>query len=148
MLTRGVTIVDARDGLFGKEITTKRIIAVMLVLTMLLMSASGCKQAQMPSKRLVAVYDTNWETDNGYYKEDVLPNEEAAEAVAQEIFDSIKGECAKNCVVQYTTYYEAQNAWMVYFDEPWLEGEMVKLGGGCTIALNKADGQVMRIFWW
>ena len=132
----------------------KKITVLALIPAMLLMTLAGCTQAQKEAKQakkaeqLQAFYAENWNEDGGCYEEDVLPTKEAAEAVAQQIFDNIKGTGMKKHVVIYTTYYEAQNAWMVLFGEPWIKGEMVKLGGEYTIALNKTDGRVMRIIPW
>ena len=132
----------------------KKIIALALIPAMLLMTVTGCTQAQKEAKQakkaeqLQTFYDENWDNDSGSYEKDVLPTKEAAEAVAQQIFDSIKEEYGKEeYELIYATYYKAENAWMVFFHRPWKEGELMPMGGGCTIALNKANGQVVRVFW-
>ncbi len=147
-------IVGQNDGRLGEEVFMKKFIVLTLILAMLLMTLVGCTQAKKEKKQaekieqLQELYAENWSENNGCYDQDVLPTKETAEAVAQQIFDSIKEEYGKeNCVWSFTVYYEAQNAWMVHFGIPPTEDGVYTMGAGCTIALNKANGQVMRVFW-
>ena len=135
----------------------KKILVLILTIGIFLMILAGCNSSQEettkpteqePPLGIEEAYDRNWTTDIGYYKKDVLPDKDMAKAVAQLIFDGIKEEYGKeDYVIQYATYYEKENAWMVHFAKTYKEGEMMALGAGCTIALNKTDGRVMRIFW-
>lgn len=133
----------------------KKITLIVVIFLMCLVGCTSVKEetAEQPSQvtpplGIDSIYDMNWSSEFGYYEEDILFDEETAKAVAQQIFDSIKEKYGKEeYVVQYCYYYEKENAWMVYFDKPHKEGNLYRLGGGCTIALNKTDGRVMRIFW-
>ncbi len=118
------------------------------------MILTGCSEAKKEKKQaekieqLQELYAENWSENNGCYDHDVLPTKETAEAVAQQIFDSIKEEYGKEeYELIYATYYKTENAWMVFFHRPQKEDGLTLMGGGCTIALNKANGQVMRVFW-
>ena len=118
---------------------------VLAIAFAMLFSLVGCSQSKK-AEQLQSFYDENWESEQGVYEKDVLPTKEAAEAVAQQIFDSLKEKYGKEeWVLRYTTYYEAQNAWMVAFFDPPTEGSMSKMGESWVFALNKTTGRLMRI---
>ncbi len=132
----------------------KKIVVLLLIPIMLLVGCGQSQEAESTAKwepplGIDTIYDMQWASEWGYYQKDVLPDEEVAKAVAQKIFDSIKADHkARGYKLQHATYYEEENAWMVFFANPLKKSELSWLGGGCTIALSKADGQVLRIFWW
>lgn len=80
----------------------------------------------------------------GTYKGEVIPNEECAIAVAEAIFNSMpKSNSMRNHTPQNVYFDEDNKAWIVTFCE---SSNSLTLGGDCSIALQKADGKVLGIW--
>lgn len=93
----------------------------------------------------VGVYsDKNWEESVGTYQGDAIPDEETALAVAQGIFQGIeKSQAAEQYRPQVVFYDQEDEIWIVSF---WQDSGQATLGNDCSIALQKKDGKVLRIW--
>ena len=88
--------------------------------------------------------DKNWDETVGTYRGAVVPNEEVALEIAKEIFDAMeKSDAAQEYVPQSVFYDEQDGIWIVSF---WEETDEITVGGDCSIAIQKSDGRVLRIW--
>ena len=95
-------------------------------------------------------FDKNWDETVGTYEGPVIPNEETAIEVAKSIFNGMeKGKDAQKYVPQAVFYDEQDSVWIVSL---WAEASKNEtngywVGGDCSIALQKEDGKVLRIWY-
>ena len=82
------------------------------------------------------------------YEVDVIPDKETAIAVAAAIFNSMeKSSYAETFEPQVVSYDEEKEIWVVTFFQPIdSETQEVTAGYDCSIALQKKDGRVLRIW--
>lgn len=91
----------------------------------------------------------NYLDNAGTYNGAVIPNKECAVAVAEAIFNNMeKSERSRNYTQQSVSFDEDNQIWIVSFWEPTnLESSnIITLGNDCSIAIQKADGKVLRIW--
>lgn len=93
----------------------------------------------------VGIYsDKNWEESVGTYQGDAIPDKETALAVAQGIFQGMeKSQAAEQYRPQVVFYDQEDEIWIVSF---WQDSGQTTLGNDCSIALQKKDGKVLRIW--
>lgn len=124
--------------------------ALLLLAVVLLLVAPACSEnatknyAEIPYRE--GVYDyTSWDETTGTYTEDVLPDRETAVAVATQIFDGMNKSPSAQEYTPQSVFYDEQNAvWIVSF---WQESDdKTVVGSDCSIALQKKDGRVLRIW--
>lgn len=90
--------------------------------------------------------DKDWYKTEGNYEGNVVPTKEIAISIAQAIFEGMENENLADYVVQSVFYDEVDHVWIVSF---WPEQENPDefiIGGDCSIALQQADGKVLRIW--
>ena len=88
--------------------------------------------------------DKNWSQSVGTYNGDAIPNKETALAVAQTIFNSMnKSQNAERFVPQHIFYDTEDEIWIVSF---WQDTDETIVGNDCSIALQKSDVKVLRIW--
>ena len=120
-------------------------IGIMLIAILGMILCLSCSQK---GKRVVefeagSYFDKNWEESIGTYKGAVIPDKDTAMNVAISIFDGMsKSEEVAEYVVQSIFYDEQDEIWIVSF---WKDSENL-IGGDCSIALQKKDGKVIRIW--
>ena len=92
--------------------------------------------------------DKDWENTYGTYLGDVVPDGDTAVKIASDILYNIDwARDIPNTVPSSVFYDEEDGIWIVYFeltdpDDP----EMIFLGGGYLVAIQKKDGKILRIF--
>lgn len=107
-----------------------------------------CLSCSQKGERVVefetgSYFDKNWDESIGTYKGAVIPDKDTAINVAISIFDGMsKSEEVAEYVVQSIFYDEQDEIWIVSF---WKDSENT-IGGDCSIALQKKDGKVIRIW--
>ena len=88
--------------------------------------------------------DKNWGEAVGSYAGAVVPDKEVAVEVAKDIFNGIeKSDDAQKYIPQAVFYDEQDEIWIISF---WGETNESTLGGDCSIAIQKKDGKVLRIW--
>ena len=90
-------------------------------------------------------YNKNWDEQIGTYtEEDVIPDQSTAEAIAKAIFKNIqkKGYLA-NSELKNVFFDEVDQIWIVSF---WEDKGITYDGLTCSIAMQKIDGKVLRIW--
>ena len=90
----------------------------------------------------------DWNDNIGTYQHPVIPNEEVAVSVANQIFKGMIGnELRENYVPQRVIYDEVDEIWVVSF---WAnddtDDKIITVGGDCSIAIRKEDGKVLKIW--
>ena len=125
----------------------KVFVLIVMALTVLLCSACVANEEEddMITYETGVFYDKNWnETIGTYSGEPVIPNADTALSIAEAIFDGMKkSEKAQGYVPQNVFYDEEDEIWIVSF---WGDSKKDNLGGDCSIALQKKDGKVLRIW--
>ena len=125
----------------------KKFVLIVLTLTMLLCSACGANEEEddMITYETGIFHDKNWNETVGTYSEElVIPNAETALSIAKAIFNGMeKSEDAQGYVPQNVFYDEEDEIWIVSF---WDNSKQDNLGGDCSIAMQKKDGKVLRIW--
>ena len=118
-------------------------IMVIAILGMILCLSYSQKGERVVEFEAGSYFDKNWEESIGTYKGAVIPDKDTAMNVAISIFDGMsKSEEVAEYVVQSIFYDEQDEIWIVSF---WKDSENL-IGGDCSIALQKKDGKVIRIW--
>ena len=90
-------------------------------------------------------YSKNWNDTVGTYSGSVIPDDKAAVEIATAIYNSIpKRDEAQEWTPQYVFYDEQDEIWIVSF---WKTSDESLMGGCCSIALQKQDAKVLRIWY-
>lgn len=125
----------------------RTLVVLAIVLSMISCSACGNdkKENAMIKYESGNFYDKNWsETIGTYSGRAVIPDEETALKVAEAIFDGMeKSRDAQEYVPQSVFYDNQDGIWIVSF---WKDSDQITLGGDCSIAIQKKDGKVLRIW--
>lgn len=120
----------------------------LLVIVLSFLSFSACKNLQDENNTITYqagnYYDKNWNDTVGTYTGTAIPDKETALEVAKAIFSGMDtSENMRGYVPKYIFYDEKDEIWIVSFGE---DSSETALGGDCNIALQKADGKVLRIW--
>lgn len=89
-------------------------------------------------------FNKDWNEASGTYDKAVVPDKETALKIAEAIFEGMdKSKDIQEYVSQSVFYDEQDEIWIVSF---WKESNEIAIGGDCSIAIKKADGTVLRIW--
>lgn len=126
----------------------KRIILLSIQIIFSLVLLSACeiqkKEIDMVNFESGNYFNKDWDETAGTYKKAVVPNKNVAIEIAQAIFNGMdKSEEAQKYVPQSIFYDEQDEIWIVSFGK---ESNEVILGGDCNIAIQKANGKILRIW--
>ena len=127
---------------------------VLLIGIVVMLGCTSCEKDKKENVSSMVEYETgsysekNWNEPVGTYQEDVLPDKETALAVATAIFHGMEKDTeAQKYTPQSIFYDEEDSIWIVLFHEEVEENATeVVMGGGYSIALQKKDGKVLRIW--
>ena len=123
------------------------IMVVVIVLSMLFCVAcdNSQKENDMIEYKSGQFHNKNWsETVGTYSKSAVIPNEKVALKIAKAIFDGMEKSKEAQRYVPLSVFYDDQDEiWVVSFGK---DSRQNTLGGGCSIAMQKKDGKVLRIW--
>ena len=121
---------------------------VMLLIVIGMMFCSACENNQQ-EKDMVKYesgifYDKNWDETVGTYSDAAVPNKETAIKIAQAIFDGMKKSNEEQKYILQSVFYDEQDEiWIVSFGD---NSSQIILGGDCSIAIQRKDGKVLRIW--
>lgn len=120
------------------------LIAILIMLFLISACANKEKENDMPKYSSGTYHDKNWEEKVGSYVGDAVPDKETAFEIAKAIFNGMeKSKEAQKYVPQLVFFDEKDQIWVVSF---WKDSEEIILGGECSIAIQKKDGKVLRIW--
>ncbi len=127
----------------------KKSIIIITTIFMVVVS-SGCsnneEEENMISYKSGTYYNKNWEETVGTYNGDVVPDENAALEIAMVIFNNMsKSDNAHEYKPQKVFYDVEEEIWIVSFWKDY-STDNIQLGGSCSIAIQKNDGKVLRIW--
>lgn len=96
------------------------------------------------------IFDSkDWQESLGSYREAIVPDADTAIEIAESIIHGIARNMngfGNNFYVSSVFYDEPDKIWVVGFlEKDDNTGELI-LGGGCSIAIKMADGQVLRLW--
>ena len=121
----------------------------MFVILLCVVFCSACgnckKEKDMIKYESGSFYDKNWSEIIGTYsKKAVIPDEETALKIAITIFEGMEKSKEAQRYVPQTVFYDTDDEiWIVTFGN---NSSRIALGGDCSIAMQKADGKVLRIW--
>ena len=121
---------------------------VMLLIVIGMMFCSACENNQQ-EKDMVKYesgifYDKNWDETVGTYSDAAVPNKETAIKIAQAIFDGMEKSNEEQKYILKSVFYDKQDEiWIVSFGD---NSSQIILGGDCSIAIQRKDGKVLRIW--
>lgn len=127
----------------------KRILLLLFPIILSIALFSACEiqkkeQIDMVKFESGNYFNKDWNDTVGTYKKAVVPNEKVALEMAQAIFNEMDtSEETQKYVPQSIFYDEQDEIWIVSF---WKESNEITLGGDCSIAIQKIDGKVLRIW--
>lgn len=122
---------------------------VVLVIILIIISCSACgnskKKNDMIKYESGIFHNKNWsETIGTYSGKAAIPNEETALKIANAVFDGMEKSKEAQEYVPQSVFYDTQDEiWIVSF---WKNSNKITFGGDCSIALQKKDGKVLRIW--
>lgn len=120
---------------------------IVLVLILVISICSGCKTSkedEMINYETGVFYEKNWDDQTGTYQGDAIPNKETAIAVANQIFLNMeKSKTSQEYTPQSVFYDQQDEVWIVSF---WNGADTMTVGGDCSIAIQKKDGKILRIW--
>lgn len=128
------------------DMKKKLIFLFITLLSITLFSAcgNGKKENNMVKYESGIYYDKNWDETVGTYTESVIPDKDTALEVATVIFNGMdKSRGAKEYVPKSVFYDDQDEIWIVSFGK---DSDEIILGGDCSIAIQKKDGKVLRIW--
>lgn len=135
-----------RIGLLGGKDEKKLILILILESAVIMVSSCNSKEIKndMVKYGAGAYHDKNWNETIGSYQGEVIPDKEIALEMATAIFNGMeKSEESEHFVPQSIFFDEKDEIWIVSFGKD--SSEMI-LGGDCSIAMQKKDGKVLRIW--
>lgn len=124
----------------------KRILLLLLPIMLSIALFSACNNTKNDTVEFESgnYSDKNWDETVGTYEKAVVSDKETALEIAKAIFNGMdKSKDAQEYVPQSVFYDEQDEIWIVSF---WKESNEITFGGDCSIAIQKSDGKVLRIW--
>ncbi len=116
----------------------------LLIITLFSACGNGKKENNMVKYESGIYYDKDWNETVGTYTESAIPDKDTALEVATAIFNGMdKSRGAKEYVPKSVFFDYQDEVWIVSFGKG--SDEFI-LGGDCSIAIQKKDGKVLRIW--
>lgn len=94
-------------------------------------------------------HDKNWTDPVGTYKGPAVPDKETARYIAQAVLNGINKNNESNQFGTGSIFYdESDEIWIVTFfpSSDHLPEGVYMVGGDCSIAIQKSDGKILRIW--
>ena len=123
----------------------KKCIAIsVLLLSLLLSSCANDTSDQEIQFEEGIFYDKNWSDTAGTYTGNVVESKETAVAIATAVYNGMrKSQSMSNLMPQSVFFDNQDEIWIVTFGT---DGKENVVGGDCSIAIQKQDGRILRIW--
>lgn len=123
----------------------KKCIAIsVLFLSLLLSSCANDTSDQEIQFEEGIFYDKNWSDTAGTYTGNVVESKETAVAIATAVYNGMrKSQSMSNLMPQSVFFDNQDEIWIVTFGT---DGKENVVGGDCSIAIQKQDGRILRIW--
>jgi len=118
----------------------------LLLVLFIMMFCSACNnEGENSVMYRSGVYSNkNWSDSIGTYKKDVIPDEDTAIKIAEAIFNGMEKSKTAEEYTPQSVYYDVQDEiWIVTF---FKKSDKITVGNDCSIAMQKKDGKVLRIW--
>lgn len=123
----------------------KKCIAIsVLLLSLLLSSCANDTSDQEIQFEEGIFYDKNWSDTAGTYTGNVVESKETAVAVATAVYNGMRKSQSMSNLTPQSVFFDSQDEiWIVTFG---MDGKENVAGGDCSIAIQKQDGRILRIW--
>lgn len=123
----------------------KKCIAIsVLLLSLLLSSCANDTSDQEIQFEEGIFYDKNWSDTAGTYTGNVVESKETAVAVATAVYNGMRKSQSMSNLTPQSVFFDSQDEiWIVTFG---MDGKENVVGGDCSIAIQKQDGRILRIW--
>ncbi len=123
----------------------KKCIAIsVLLLSLLLSSCANDTSDQEIQFEEGIFYDKNWSDTAGTYTGNAVESKETAVAVATAVYNGMRKSQSMSNLTPQSVFFDSQDEiWIVTFG---MDGKENVVGGDCSIAIQKQDGRILRIW--
>lgn len=123
----------------------KKCIAIsVLLLSLLLSSCANDTSDQEIQFEEGIFYDKNWSDTAGTYTGNAVESKETAVAVATAVYNGMRKSQSMSNLTPQSVFFDSQDEiWIVTFG---MDGKENVAGGDCSIAIQKQDGRILRIW--
>jgi len=123
----------------------KKCIAIsVLLLSLLLSSCANDTSDQEIQFEEGIFYDKNWSDTAGTYTGNAVESKETAVAVATAVYNGLRKSQSMSNLTPQSVFFDSQDEiWIVTFG---MDGKENVAGGDCSIAIQKQDGRILRIW--
>ena len=123
----------------------KKCIAIsVLLLSLLLSSCANDTSDQEIQFEEGIFYDKNWSDTAGTYTGNVVESKETAVAIATAVYNGMRKSQSMSNLTPQSVFFDSQDEiWIVTFG---MDGKENVVGGDCSIAIQKQDGRILRIW--
>ncbi len=123
----------------------KKCIAIsVLLLSLLLSSCSNDTSDQEIQFEEGIFYDKNWSDTAGTYTGNAVESKETAVAIATAVYNGMRKSQSMSNLMPLSVFFDNQDEiWIVTFGT---DGKENVAGGDCSIAIQKQDGRILRIW--
>lgn len=123
----------------------KKCIAIsVLLLSLLLSSCANDMSDQEIQFEEGIFYDKNWSDTAGTYTGNVVESKETAVAIATAVYNGMRKSQSMSNLTPQSVFFDSQDEiWIVTFG---MDGKENVVGGDCSIAIQKQDGRILRIW--
>lgn len=123
----------------------KKCIAIsVLLLSLLLSSCANDTSDQEIQFEEGIFYDKNWSDTAGTYTGNVVESKETAVAIATAVYNGMRKSQSMSNLTPQSVFFDSQDEiWIVTFG---MDGKENVAGGDCSIAIQKQDGRILRIW--
>ena len=126
--------------------TMKKIYVVVLGLLILFMFTSCDSKGDNQNMKYEEgiFYDKNWSDTAGTYTGNAVESKETAVAVATAVYNGMRKSQSMSNLTPQSVFFDSQDEiWIVTFG---MDGKENVAGGDCSIAIQKQDGRILRIW--
>lgn len=123
----------------------KKCIAIsVLLLSLLLSSCANDTSDQEIQFEEGIFYDKNWSDTAGTYTGNAVESKETAVAVTTAVYNGMRKSQSMSNLTPQSVFFDSQDEiWIVTFG---MDGKENVVGGDCSIAIQKQDGRILRIW--
>lgn len=123
----------------------KKCIAISVLLLSLLFSSCANDTSDQEIQFEEGIfYDKNWSDTAGTYTGNAVESKETAVAVATAVYNGMRKSQSMSNLTPQSVFFDSQDEiWIVTFGT---DGKENVVGGDCSIAIQKQDGRILRIW--
>lgn len=123
----------------------KKCIAISFLLLLLLLVSCGNDMSDREIQFEEGIfYDKNWSDTAGTYTGNAVESKETAVAIATAVYNGMHKSQSMSDLTPQSVFFDSQDEiWIVTFG---MDSKENVVGGDCSIAIQKLDGRILRIW--